>query len=391
MSTLFKFLEIDNFLYLERKYRTGFKKREIIHKADKLLSLYLWNSELKNLIKKENYWKGIKAIDILVTPKCNINCKVCYVKYGRENCEEMDVENFKKILKLVNNAKIVLNGGEVTTREDLKELIKLTIKSGNQPVIYTNGLKISNLNYLRELKNAGLKEVVISFEGFREEIYEKLRSGKDEFELVLKALRNLEKERIRTSIYTTIAKGINDDQIGPILEFAATHGFIWTVSFKPIYLTGVSPHSELNETNLISYSELLNLIARKIKGINLNYILSLRKMFSIIQQSLANKNNPIYLSWLEIPTIFVKREKGRFKPFFPSSLMKLLSKQPISSIVKHTLSTRSYLQLDELFYRLGIRKITLGTISPYVPTFLTASPTLRQLNNKIVFSSYLAW
>jgi len=291
----------------------------------------------------------------------------------------------------VSKAKVVLNGGEVTTRKDLKELIRLTIKSGNYPVVYTNGLKISDLNYLRELKSAGLKEVVISFEGFREEIYEKLRGGREEFGLVLKALRNLEKEGIRTSIYTTIAKGINDDQVGPILDFAASHKFIWTVSFKPIYLNGVSPHSGLSKANLISYSELLNLIARKIPGINLDYVLSLRKMLSTIQQSLARKENPIYLSWLEIPTIFVRRENGRFKPLLPSGIAKLFSRQPFSSIFKHTLSAKSYLQLDELLYKLDIRKVTLGTISPYIPTFLTTSPTLMQLNNRIVFSSYLAW
>jgi uncharacterized radical SAM superfamily Fe-S cluster-containing enzyme len=386
-----QFLKIGEFLYLKRKCKTGLTKKEIIHKSDKLLALYLWNSEVKNLIKREKYWSGIKAIDILVTPKCNLNCKVCYIKYGKERFEEMSKENFRKILKLVNNAKVVLNGGEATTREDLKELIALTIESGNFPVLYTNGVKLSDLKYLKELKKAGLKEVVISFEGFEEEIYEKLRSGKKEFQYVLKALKNLESEKIRTSIYTTIVKGINENQVGPILNFAASHRFIWAVSFKPLYLGGVHPNSKLNETHLISYSQLLELIGEKIKGINLDYLLSLRNIFLNFQKSLANKEKPVYLSWLEIPTIFVKREREKFRPLFPSTIVRLFSKLSASSMVKYLMSSKNYIQLDELFYKLGISKITLGTISPNVSSYLTTSPTIVQINNKLTFSYYLAW
>jgi uncharacterized radical SAM superfamily Fe-S cluster-containing enzyme len=386
----FRISECNNILYLEEKNKFGCKK-EPIHKIDKLFSSYLWNSEIKDLIRLEKYWEGIKAVDVLITPKCNLDCKVCYVKYGKEEFEEMSKENFKKILKLVKNAKIVLNGGEATMREDLEEFITLTIESGNYPVLYTNGAKISNLNYLRRLKKAGLEEVVISFNGFREEIYEKLRSGRQELRLVLKALKNLEKEKIRTSIYATIVKGINEDQIGPILDFAASHPFIWAVSFKPLYLGGIHPNLDLNESHLISYSELLKLIEEKIEGVNLNYLFSLRNMLFNFQKYLAIKEKPVYLSWIEIPTLFVKREKRKFKPLLPSTIVKLLSKPLISPIFKYSMLSKNYIQLDKLFYKLGISKITLGTISPNIFNYLTASPTIVQINNKLMFSYYLAW
>jgi len=85
-------------------------------------------------MNKEDYWKGTKAVDVLITRRCHWKCKVCYIKYGKEYYEEMSIDNFKKILRVLSGAKVVLNGGEVTLRNDLEDFIRLTLESGNIPV-----------------------------------------------------------------------------------------------------------------------------------------------------------------------------------------------------------------------------------------------------------------
>jgi uncharacterized radical SAM superfamily Fe-S cluster-containing enzyme len=387
-----QFIVKGDFLYLRRRCKNHIKKDEVLHKVDEVLPHYLWNSKIKELINVKRYWRGIKAIDLLVTRKCNSNCKVCFVKYGKENYEEMSVENFKSILKVLHSAKVVLNGGEVTLREDLEELIKLTLESGNFPVVYTNGLKFSNRNYLKRLKKIGLKEVVISFEGFKEEIYERLRGGAYQLKLVMKALENLKKENIKTSLYCTVAKGINDDQIPYILRYMASNKFIWTVAFKPIYLVGTSRNSNLTKKNIPSYSELLEIIGKEVNGVNSSYVLQLQKLFYSLQREFA-RNNPLYFSWLEIPTIFVRRKGGKLEPFPPYLLgsSKILNKTARLIASAFSLHNGGLLKLENYLFNHGIGKIVLGTIAPYVSPYVVSSPTLRQMNGKIVLSSYLAW
>jgi len=390
-----QFVIKNNFLYLRTKCKNHIQKDLLLHKIDEVLPHYFWNSKIKDFINPEKYWKGIKAVDILVTRKCNSRCKVCFVFHGKEMYEEMSIENFKKILKYLNGAKVVLNGGEVTLRKDLDKLIKLTLESGNFPVVYTNGLKFSNRAYLKKLKKAGLREVVITFEGFKEEAYEKLRGGAHQLKLVLKALRNLTKERIKMSIYCTVAKGINDDQIPLILRYMASNKLIWTVAFKPIYLPGVSKTSNLTEKNIISYSELLEIIGKEVKGVSSSYVLRLQKLFYFLQQTFAHNSNPTYFSWLEIPTIFVRRNGKKLKPLFPSPLIKPLTKILEKTITLRTFSSPFYngqlFKLENYLFNKGIGKIVLGTISPYVSPYRVTSPTLRQINGKIVLSSLLAW
>ncbi|MEM5832117.1 MAG: radical SAM protein [Candidatus Aenigmatarchaeota archaeon] len=397
------FLEKNKFFYIRRRCTKHIRKNEVINKTDKILSHYFWNSEINKVINGKRYWDGIRAVDVLITRKCNSDCKVCFAKYC-EDYEEMSIENFKKILSLIKGAKVVLNGGEVTVRKDLKKFIKLTIKTGNFPVLYTNGLKLSKISFLKELKKAGLKEVVITFMGFREEIYERMRGGSHQLQLVLKALKNLEKENIKTSIYCVVAKGINEDQIAPILRYAALHKFIWSVNFKPIYLEGVSKNSKLSKENIISYSELVKLIGRVVNGVNDSYILSTQKLFYYIQNKLATKFPPIYFSWLEIPTIFVRRNNSNFKPliskdlvnlllpFFSNNYSDLIFKFLPSEKFIYSNSVDAYLlKIEDFLYRRGVRKIVLGLIAPYVSPYITSSPTLKQLNGKIVPSSLLAW
>ncbi len=392
-----RFLITNNFLYLQRRCGNHIKENEVLHKIDEILPHYIWNSNIKNLMDRENPWKGTKAVDVLITRKCHWKCKVCYIKYGRENYEEMSIDNFKKILKVLNGAKVVLNGGEVTLRNDLEDFIKLTLESGNIPVVYTNGLRFSSRSYVKKLKRAGLKEVVITFDGFKGEIYEKLRSGKHELKLVMKALENLKKENVKTSIYSTIVKGINDDQIPYILRYMASNKFIWTVSFKPVYLPGASKTLRLTEENIPSYSELIELIGREVKGITTSYILQLRKLLESIQYSFAKSSNPIYFTWLEVPTIFVKRKGNKLKPLFPQSLLSLILPYvkklnrvaTLPSIFSH--NSEGIFKLEEYLFRRGIGKIVLGTIAPNVSPYISSAPTLKQLKGRVILSSYLAW
>lgn len=203
--------------------------------------------------------QSLHMILLFLTQKCNSNCSICYDRTGTER-QDLSIKIIKKILKNYKDKEVVLYGGEPTVREDLPEIIKVVKDSGNFPILFTNGLKLTDFNYLRMLIKAGLSCVYLSFDGFRKEIYETIRGGAFEYEEKLKALYNLERENLRTIIAMTVIKGFNEDQIAPILDFAQKHSFISELTLRPLYL--IDRNHQFSSINLISRKEILDIIAK---------------------------------------------------------------------------------------------------------------------------------
>ncbi len=172
----------------------------------------------------EYFRKNKHCVLLQVTKKCNSKCKICYM--ANENYEEITIKDLKWILKKIGKKKVILfEGGEPTTRKDIFQMIELVKKSGNIPEIYTNGLKLANLKYVKKLKKSGLSRVHFSFDGFREEIYKKLRGDGRQLQLKIRALKNLQKVGIKTILSSVISCGVNEDQISELLKFCALSAY----------------------------------------------------------------------------------------------------------------------------------------------------------------------
>ncbi len=385
------------FLYVTRDCPNCNLKKELVCKKDDITDNYFWNSPTSNLIREENYLNNIRVFDVLVTRKCNSNCNVCFEKWCGDKYEEMSISNLEELSKSVKNSKIVLNGGEPTVREDLVEMIEIIKNSGNIPLLYTNGLKLSNRSYLKKLKESGLNEVSISFDGFDGNIYETIRGGKEQYSETVKALDNLEKEKIKVSLYSTIVKNLNEKQIHNIIDFANSHSFVWTVSFKPLYLPGVNPSAGFDKNHVMSYSEILNLISQDIDGLNYEYICLTQSIFSSLQEIFAEKKNPVYLSWVDLPCIYVKRgDSGPQLLFSHETLRKINS-------ILNTESARSSIKLiskimpfgldslESLIQERKVFRILLGGIMPQISLYKPPIAMVCQKNNELSLYSYLAW
>lgn len=210
-SYLSESLNLSDFLRVDQDNKKFYEELTRILGKDERL-------EIPNDTKWKCFRKKKHCILLQVTKKCNSNCNVCYM--ANEDYEEITVEDLECMLRKIGKNKVILlEGGEPTARGDIFQMIKLIRKSGNIPEIYTNGLKLADLKYVKKLKKSGLSQVHFSFDGFREDIYEKLRGDKNQFYLKLKALENLQKVGIKTILSSTIAYGINDDQIPELLKF----------------------------------------------------------------------------------------------------------------------------------------------------------------------------
>ena len=70
---------------------------------------------------------------INLTSKCNLRCKHCFGNYSKELDNELNLEEWKKVIDDLVKLKIfyvVLSGGEITQSPIFKEFIDYLIKKG---------------------------------------------------------------------------------------------------------------------------------------------------------------------------------------------------------------------------------------------------------------------
>jgi len=265
------------------------------------------------------------TIALALTSKCNLSCPICMLKLPPLSLllswwPDVSLDEIVKLKKYKNKV-IALSGGEPTLREDLPNIIKTVIKTGNIPLLCTNGIKMCNENYVKELKEAGLKIVNISFDGFRDNIYKVLR-GKKLLYKKLKALKNLRKYKMYVWLTAVIVKGVNEDQIPSIIKFASLgNDFIVGVTFSQLY-TG-----NLKIKEKITSSDILKII-EKTTGIKSEQFMEEKRFYFNIHKLLEflNKNAQKIFPSLRENLIYLKVKGKKYEPLFPSSKLKEMNK-----------------------------------------------------------------
>jgi uncharacterized radical SAM superfamily Fe-S cluster-containing enzyme len=179
-----------------------------------------------------------------ITSHCNLECPICFAGSGPggthltlEQCKRaidrlVEVETQPEILQL--------SGGEPTIHPDFENIFQYACE---QPIdivmINTNGLRIARDSRFVDFLASHRKrcEVYFQFDSFEDIQTEALR-GVSLVETKLRAIQRLGEMGIRTTLVCTLQAGVNEEQIGPITEFALERPWITGVSFQPTTYTG---------------------------------------------------------------------------------------------------------------------------------------------------------
>jgi uncharacterized radical SAM superfamily Fe-S cluster-containing enzyme len=142
-------------------------------------------------------------------------------------------------------------GGEPTIHPSFVDLIKKAKELGFAQVqTATNGIKFAkDFELLKAAQEAGLNTIYLSFDGVSDEIYLQARDRKM-LDTKLKVLENLRKLKKPPSVVLvpTIVRGLNDKQIGDIINFALEHSdVVRAVNFQPVAFTGRITKEELSK------------------------------------------------------------------------------------------------------------------------------------------------
>ena len=209
---------------------------------------------------------------IEVTNFCDLKCPNCYASSGVGDF--LTLGKIEKMMDFLIDSEegegeiLQISGGEPTTHPKILDILKLAkSKDFKCVMLNTNGLRIAEdesfAKALGELR--GRFEVYLQFDGFKASTYEDLR-GRDLLAIKKKAIQNLAKYKVPMTLVATVKKGVNDDEVGDIVEFGMNTKFVRGVNFQPIAYFG-----RLSETadpvTRVTLSGILNRIEKQTKGV----------------------------------------------------------------------------------------------------------------------------
>jgi pyruvate-formate lyase-activating enzyme len=176
---------------------------------------------------------------IRTTDRCNLTCPICLASANLRPLPDYPKEKLAEFLRGRKRCKIDLMGAEPTMREDLPQLIRMVEESGNFSSLHTNGIALQDEDFVRGLKEAGLRETHLQFDSLDDDaVYEKIR-GRALMDVKSKAIENLGKFGISVDLKVTVSKDLNEAQMSKILDFAAKHQNIKEVFFLSTRFLGL--------------------------------------------------------------------------------------------------------------------------------------------------------
>lgn len=198
---------------------------------------------------------------IEITDRCNLTCPTCYAGSSPTHGRHRTFEEVKKMLDtIVENEKepdvIQISGGEPTIHPNFFEILDyaktLPIK---HIMVNTNGLQIAkDFEFAKRLKSYSPDfEIYLQFDSFREEALVSLR-GSNLKKIREKAIQNLNELNLSTTLVVTLQKGLNDDEIGEIIDYALKQKCVRGVTFQPTQIAGRLDNFN-HETDRITLTE----------------------------------------------------------------------------------------------------------------------------------------
>lgn len=204
-----------------------------------------------------NHKQSTCSVILEVTGRCNIHCPVCFASSETSAGADPDVKRIEQMLRnaydTAGRCPIQLSGGEPTLRDDLPQIIAVARETGFDHIqVNTNGIRIAqDIAYGRALKDAGVTDFYLQFDGLTDDVYRRIR-GADLLQIKLKALGRCAALRVGVILVPTLVKGVNDSQIGSIIQFAKKQmPTVKGVHYQPLTYVGRYPSAPRNEERML--------------------------------------------------------------------------------------------------------------------------------------------
>ncbi|MDI1443842.1 radical SAM protein [Polyangium sp. 6x1] len=217
------------------------------------------------------YGRGA-VLTVDLTNRCNMMCDPCFMDANQVGyVHELSWEEIQQILddaaevRPKRQMSIQFSGGEPTLSPHFLDAIRYARKKGYFAVqCATNGLRFAQEpGFAQQCKEAGLRMAYLQFDGVTNEANSH-RKIANLYDVKLRAIEELAAVGIDVILVVTVVNGVNNDMIGPIIQFAIENADkVTVVSFQPVSFTGRDEDisDELREQQRYTLSHLAHDVA----------------------------------------------------------------------------------------------------------------------------------
>ncbi len=192
------------------------------------------------------YGRG-SVLTIDLTNRCNMMCDPCFMDANQVGfVHELSWEDIKTLLdnaisiKPKRQMSVQFSGGEPTMSPYFLDAVRYAKKVGYSSVqAATNGIEFAKSpEFAKAAFEAGLRYAYLQFDGIGNAANSHRLVG-NLFDVKLRAIENLHSNGVDIVPVTTIVNGVNNEQVGRIIQFALDNPKkINFLSFQPVSFTG---------------------------------------------------------------------------------------------------------------------------------------------------------
>ncbi len=206
------------------------------------------------------------VLTVDLTNRCNMMCDPCFMDANQVGfVHELTWEEVREILdnaiqiKPTRQMSVQFSGGEPTMSPYFIDAVRYARKVGyNSVQAATNGIEFAkSKDYCRRAFEAGLRYAYLQFDGIGNDANSHRQVG-NLFDVKIKAIENMHEAGIEIILVTTLVNGINNDQVGPIINFARENPKkVAFIAFQPVSFTGrdedITPERRLRQRYTLSH------------------------------------------------------------------------------------------------------------------------------------------
>lgn len=181
---------------------------------------------------------------IEVTQNCNLRCPTCFTDSpsgGSLTLRQVEsiLDNF--VASEGDPEVVQFSGGEPTVHPGILSMLEAAKEKGIKYVMLnTNGVRIAREpEFAHKLSRIGVV-VYLQFDGFASSTFETIR-GMDLTGIKRHAIENLARFDVSTVLVSTVQRGVNENEMGAIVDYALETPIVRGVVFQPTFYTGRHP------------------------------------------------------------------------------------------------------------------------------------------------------
>lgn len=187
------------------------------------------------------------VLTVDLTNRCNMMCNPCFTNANQVGfVHEPPLDEIRAILDRAVSFKprrqtiILFSGGEPTLSPHFLEAVAYARKIGFYRILAaTNGIRFAqSAEFTRQAREAGLDGTYLQFDGIGNE-RNRHRGVGNLFDVKARAIENMARVGMKTTLVTTVIQTVNQDAVGSIVDFAISNSDkVQTVVFQPVSFTG---------------------------------------------------------------------------------------------------------------------------------------------------------